>query len=101
MLDIKFIRENLDIVKMAVQRKHTNVDLDHLISLDDSRREIVTRIEEQKAEQNKVSRDISAVHIDPAMKQQLITEMQALKNEIQKDEELLAPIMEEWQALML
>lgn len=101
MLDIKFIRENLDIVKMAAERKHITVDLNRLISLDDSRREIVTRIEEQKAEQNRVSKDISAVHVDPAMKQQLITEMQALKTEIQKDEELLAPIMEEWHALML
>lgn len=101
MLDIKFIRENLDIVKMAATKKHINVDLDRLVALDDSRREVMSLLEEKKAEQNRVSKEIAMHDVDPTIKQQLITEMQALKGEIQKDEEALGPIMEEWQALML
>lgn len=101
MLDIKFIRENLDIVKLAAQKKHSAVDLDRLVAVDDSRREILGRMEERKAEQNRVSKEISAHGIDPTVRQQLITEMQGLKAEIQKDEDALAPVMEEWQALML
>lgn len=99
MLDIKFIRENLDIVKMAAQKKHMDVDLDRLVSVDDSRREVLSRMETKKAEQNRVSEEIAQA--DNEKRQELITQMQALKTEIQKDEEALRPLMEEWQALML
>lgn len=100
MLDIKFIRENLDIVKLAAKKKKMSVDLDRLVSVDDSRREIMQRLEEKRAEQNRVSDGIPTAQ-DPVVKQQLITEMQALKAEIQKDEEALKPVLEEWQTLML
>ncbi|MEL6805548.1 MAG: serine--tRNA ligase, partial [Bacteroidota bacterium] len=100
MLDIKFIRENADIVKMAAQKKHITIDIDRLLAVDDSRRELMKKMEGKKAEQNRVSADIVAAQ-DPVVKQQLITEMQDLKAEIQKDEGELKPILEEWQALML
>lgn len=101
MLDIKFIRENLDIVKMAAQKKHIDIDLDRLVAVDDTRRELMQKMEGKKAEQNRMSADIVAASKDPQRKQQLITEMQDLKAEIQKDEDALKPVMEEWQALML
>ena len=100
MLDIKFIRENLDIVKMAATKKHMTVDLDRLVVVDDQRREIMTRLEAKRAEQNSVSKDIASAS-DDTVRGQLITEMQQLKTEIQTDEEQLKPVMEEWQALML
>jgi len=100
MLDIKFIRENLDIVKMAAVKKHIKVDLDRLMVVDDSRRELMSSMEAKKAEQNRVSADI-ATAADPIIKQQLITEMQDLKAEIGTEEEKLKPLMQEWQELML
>ena len=100
MLDIKFIRDNLEVVKMAATKKHIEIDLDRLVELDDKRRELKQVVETKKAEQNKVSADIVGAP-DPNAKQQLITEMQDLKAEIQKDEEQLKPVMEEWQKLML
>ncbi len=100
MLDIKFIRENLDIVKMAVTKKKMTVDLDLLIKVDDSRREIMQRMEEKRAEQNRVSDGIPAT-TDQEERQKLISEMQVLKTDIQKEEESLKPVMEQWQALML
>jgi len=36
MLDIKFIRENKDIVAAGAIKKHIKVDIDKLIALDDS-----------------------------------------------------------------
>jgi len=99
-LDIKFIRENLDLVKLAAQKKKSSVDLDRLVLVDDSRREIMQRLEEKRAKQNRVSDGIPAA-TDPAARQQLIAEMQVLKTDVQKDEESLKPILEEWQALML
>lgn len=100
MLDIKFIRENLDLVKIAVTKKKMTVDLDRLIVVDDSRREIMQQLEHRRAEQNRVSEGIPTAQ-DQVVRQQLISEMQTLKAEIQKDEESFKPVMEEWQALML
>lgn len=100
MLDIKFIRENLDLVKMAAVKKKIKVDLDRLVAVDDTRRELMSQAEAKKAEQNRVSADIASAQ-DPVVRQQLIAQMQALKAEIQKDDEALKPILEEWQQLML
>ena len=100
MLDIKFIRENVDIVKMAATKKKITIDIDRLVVVDDSRKEIMSRLEARKAEQNKVSEGIPTTS-DPAVRQNLIAQMQVLKTENQADEEALKPVMEEWQKLML
>ena len=85
---------------MAAKKKHMEVDLDRLMKVDDTRRELMQKAETKKAEQNRVSADIVGAQ-DEVVKKQLITEMQDLKAEIQKDEEELKPVLEEWQALML
>jgi seryl-tRNA synthetase len=98
-LDIKFIRENLEIVKLAAKKKKSKVDLDRLLKIDDERRDIMTRLESRRAEQNQVSDKIpQAVGED---RERLIQNMQTLKADLQKDEELFKPILEEWQLLML
>mgnify|MGYP001602934486 FL=1 len=37
MLDIKFIRENKDIVQAGAKKKHVDIDIEKLITLDDER----------------------------------------------------------------
>ena len=101
MLDIKFIRENAELVKMAAKKKKINVDIDRLLLIDDTRREKMTILEAKKAEQNRVSLDIVQAGADAVLRSQLILEMQDLKAEMQKDEEVIKSIMTEWQALML
>ncbi|OIP77432.1 MAG: serine--tRNA ligase [Parcubacteria group bacterium CG2_30_44_11] len=100
MLDIKFIRENLDIVKLAATKKRIKIDLDRLMVVDDSRRSLMTSLETKRAEQNEVSKQIVAA-ADAAVRDALIASMQTLKLEAQKEEETLKLIMEEWQKLML
>src|SRR5690606_19090722 len=100
MLDIKFIRENLDIVKAGAKKKHVEVDLDRLVTVDEMRREALTVLEKNKAEQNRVSAVISTA-TDASHRNALIGEMKVLKEQIQRQEEELKTIMEEWQRLML
>jgi seryl-tRNA synthetase len=100
MLDIKFIRENIEVVKMAAEKKKSSVDLDRLLVVDDARKEVTTGLENKRAEQNRVSDQIPVV-TDDTERRQLIEAMQTLKSEIQSDEETLKPIMDEWKALML
>ncbi len=100
MLDIKFIRENLDLVKMGAVKKNMTVDLDALIALDDTRKQLLTTMEAKKAEQNTVSRDVAQAS-DETVRLQLIGSMKVLKDEIQKEEAELREVMQKWMELML
>ncbi len=100
MLDIKFIRENKDIVQAGAKKKHVIIDIEKLVALDDERLKILKEVEDLRAEVNKVSNDISR-NQDSALKVQLIEEMRVVKEDIKKKEEKLKATMEEWQKLML
>lgn len=100
MLDIKFIRENLDIIRQAAKKKHIKVDLNKLLKSDDRRRALIASIEGKKAEQNKVSAEVAHTS-DDSVKEEKIRAMKALKEEMQKEEEELKDVMETWQKLML
>ncbi|MFA7309118.1 MAG: serine--tRNA ligase [Patescibacteria group bacterium] len=55
MLDLKFIRENVELVKKNCQDRRVIVDLDRLVVLDDERREMMQQIEVLRAERNQKS----------------------------------------------
>lgn len=100
MLDIKFIRENKDVVAAGAVKKHITVDLDRLIELDDKRKELLGKVEEKRARQNEVSKNIST-QSDSEERTTLIAQMQDLKADLQKEEDTLKEVMQEWHALML
>lgn len=100
MLDIKFIRENKDIVQAGAQKKRVEIDIEKLIALDDERLKELKEIEDLRAEVNKVSNDIVRDQ-DSAHKAQLIEEMRAVKEDIKTKEEKLKETMEEWQKMMV
>ncbi|PIP87023.1 serine--tRNA ligase [Candidatus Campbellbacteria bacterium CG22_combo_CG10-13_8_21_14_all_36_13] len=100
MLDIKFIRDNLDIVKEAARKKKSKIDLDKLIEVDDKRREILQSVEAKKQEQNEASAKITKVK-DDREREFFIIDMKKLKDKIQQEELLLKDVMEEWKTLML
>src|SRR3989344_8476385 len=100
MLDIKFIRENKDIVQAGAKKKHIDINIGELITLDDERLRALKEVEELRAEVNRVSNDIARDQ-EPNLKTQLIEEMRAVKEEIKAKEEKLNKIIGEWQTLML
>ena len=55
MLDIKFIRENKDLVAEAARKKKLDFKVDELLAVDDKRRAILTAVEEMRAKQNSAS----------------------------------------------
>ena len=95
MLDIKFIRENADIVKAGAAKKHIAIDIDKLISVDDERKRIRQELDAKKAEQNRRSNEIQrATGVE---KEKLLEAMRQLKNGMNEGEEQLKKVMEEWQ----
>jgi len=99
MLDIKFIRDNTDLIKEGAKKKNINVDIDRLIVVDDERRGLLRTIEEQRAKQNEANNKITQA--DESTRTTLISEMKQVKDGLQKDEEKLKEIMKEWQLLMV
>jgi seryl-tRNA synthetase len=59
MLDLKFIRENPDAVKIAIKNKNEKADVDHVLDLDRKRRDLTTEAQSLKEKRNKVSDDIA------------------------------------------
>jgi len=53
MLDIKFIRQNPDLVKEAAQKKGVKVDIDQLLAVNERRRHVLQELEQKRSEQNK------------------------------------------------
>ncbi len=56
MLDIKFIRENMDKVKKAVQNKDVKVDIDKIMELDKKKQDLTKRVEMLRTERNKAAK---------------------------------------------
>lgn len=56
MLDIKYIRDNVEEVKLNCKNRQSKVDIDDLLRLDERRREIITRVDELRSERNKGSK---------------------------------------------
>lgn len=100
MLDIKFIRENKDIVIAGAKKKRITIDIEALIALDDQRRELQAKLDDMRAQQN-VASDAIARAMTPEERQEVIARMQPLKESMKKEEEALQTVMKEWRALMV
>ena len=55
MLDIKYVRENLEEVKNALAKRKGEFDLGKLLALDEERKDVLKRIETLRSEQNKLT----------------------------------------------
>ena len=100
MLDIKFIRENKDLIKEAARKKHSSFDVEALLVADEKRLSLLSRVEFLRGEQNKVSVALGG-RIEENHRAQMIEEMRIVKDELKEKEDELRDTMVEWQALML
>jgi seryl-tRNA synthetase len=55
MLDIRFIRENPELVAEKSKQKGYDVNIQKLLALDDNRRKLLSEIEKVRAERNEVA----------------------------------------------
>lgn len=100
MLDIKFIRENTELVKAAAEKRRVKVDLARLINLDNQRITLQQHIDEIRTKQNMVSKRIPEMTND-SEKAELIRSMGFHKEDLKKLEDDFRVVMEEWRKIML
>ncbi len=93
MLDIKFIRQNPELIKEAARKKHIDFDVEKLLAVDKRRRELLESSEALKADQNKRSKGPQSP-VD-------LEQLKSLKEKIKVLESELAVVEKEFDELML
>ncbi len=99
MLDIRYIRENAELVKEGARKKRMRVDIDRLLEIDEERRSLLQESERLKAEKNSASSEIASLKGDE--KQAAIQRMRGVSEKIKDLDGTLQSVMEEFDALML
>jgi len=100
MLDIRFIRENKELVKEAARKKQIKFDVDKLLALDETRRKLIQETEGLKSQQNIGSEKIAKTSNEDE-RNDLIEKMKSLKDALSQKEEELKKVVREWQKQML
>ena len=82
MLDLKFVRENIDLVQQNLDNRHTKGDLETFVSAYDERRQLIGKVEELKALRNSVTEEISQLKRNKENADDKIAEMKKVGDEI-------------------
>lgn len=93
MLDIKYIRAELDAVRKGAEDKGFSVDLDRLIALDDQRKVLLTEQEQLRHDQKNAGKEIATLQGDD--KQQAIQRMAQVSDRIKTLGDELREVVDE------
>lgn len=99
MLDIKFIRDNAEKVKQAIQDKAVDLDLEQLLDLDARRRTLLAEVEELQSTKNAVSKELPT--LDEAGKKAKLLEMKEVDSRQTELKDSLRKLDTEFNGLML
>jgi len=100
MLDLKFVRNNPEIIRQTLANKGVHVDLDRLLGLDVERRQILTEVEALKARRNDVSRQVGVLKKQGQDASAVITEMGNIGDRIKELDERTRQVEEDLQAIL-
>jgi len=89
MLDLKFIRENLETVKKALAERNLTLDLSGLSRLDEARRKYLTELESLRAQRNKANDEISLLLKEKKDAKTKISAMKEISSRIDELEGLI------------
>jgi seryl-tRNA synthetase len=95
MLDIKMIAENPQKIKEGMKKRNKEVDVDHLVALDKTRRELVSAVEVLKANQNKVSKLIPQYKKEGKDVNAIFAQMKEISDKIKEDDQKIKEVEEE------
>jgi seryl-tRNA synthetase len=103
MLDLAFIRNNPEVVKEAARLKNNSIDIDGLLALDQQVVNLQHEVEEARAQQNRLSKDIqqAAKEKNVEKRNELIAQGKQLAEQIKEKEPMLAKLQEERYQLLL
>ncbi|MDE6576088.1 MAG: serine--tRNA ligase [Opitutales bacterium] len=101
MLDLKWIREHRETVKSGIAKKKFACDIDAFLAVDEQRRQLITRIETLKLNQNAHSDEVKQLDKKSPEFQNKIQELKKFSDEVKQLETELTTIEQQWKALYL
>jgi seryl-tRNA synthetase len=101
MLDIKFVRENVDRVKEALLKRGYEVSLGEFLAWEEERREMLRKAEELRNRRNVVSEEIGRLKRDKKDASALVAEMKGVSDMIKELDEGLRGLEEKTLSFLL
>ena len=101
MLDIKYLRQNIDLVRKKMGERGQKIDFDRFIDLDAKRRDILQAVETLRNERNSVSKEIGELKKKKADASALIEKMGNVSAKIKEYDESLRLTEEELNAFVM
>ncbi|CAK7044970.1 serine--tRNA ligase [uncultured Phascolarctobacterium sp.] len=89
MLDMKFVRENPELVIDAMRKRNANVSLDEFLELEKKRRELTLQVEALKSQRNAASQEIGKMKKAGENADAQMAEVRALGDKIAEDDKAL------------
>lgn len=101
MLDIKFIRENTDLVKKALKSKNSDFDVDAFLTLDEQRRQLSGEVDTLRAQQNTLNDQVSSLIKQKKDPKEVIGQSKEISAKISSLEQEFKEIKQNFQWQML
>ncbi len=103
MLDIRFIKENPDLVKekLASRQKDYSAEIDRILVLDEQRRALIADTEAKRAQQNVVSKQIPQWKKEGKDVAPIMAEMKSLSDQVKADTDKITALDAEIERIML
>ena len=101
MLDLKFVRSNLDSIKEMLKNRGYDLDLSLFESIDEKRRNLLTGLERFRHQRNRKSEEIGEMKKRGEDASHIISEMKTVSSAIKEKEKDLAQIKDELTPLLM
>lgn len=101
MLDIKILRTDPEKIRESLKKRNNDLDIGPIIELDKKRREILGEVEQKKAKQNEINKQIPAMKKAGENTDEIFAQMRELGNEVKEYDEQVREIDEQLRNLML
>lgn len=94
MLDARFVRENIDVLKKALKKRGYEIDLSEFLSLEEQRLSLLKESEELRNKRNVVSEEIGKMKRQGQNADSLVAEMKGVSDRVKDIDEILKGIEE-------
>ncbi|MGD1076656.1 MAG: serine--tRNA ligase, partial [Thermodesulfovibrionales bacterium] len=101
MLDVRFVRENVEVVTAALRKRNCALTLTGLLSMEDEKRTILKETEDLRNRRNTVSEEIGKLKKERRDAADLLTEMKSVSDRIKQLDEKLRILDEQIKDVML
>ncbi len=101
MLDIKYLRQNIDLVRQKMDQRGQKIDFDSFLGLDAKRRDILGAVETLRNERNSVSKQVGELKKKKEDASALIEKMGDVSAKIKEYDEILRVTEEELNAFVM